>query len=524
MSIHNGVSSAMKAFHDHLRAKAREERAGERSQQKPEPVKESWRLKGGLVDCHGRPLPPPEEKEVATPPGFEPVPDQPGFFYSPSRKLFWQKKLNKFSWFDEASQIYRDWFEGEHVPVVVLGAASSTSTAAADPAPKHVVINDLHQVAKALKEDLDHHERPASMLGVFGSSNAEGSVDPAVVARGVHGKLIARLKVDRNRWSDNELRSALEGALEDLSVGNGQQPLAVALVVGRRLFAVKTGGAHFCVVVQSGSCAEPHTVIWGANVNFGSSSSGSTNKCSSCCLSLDETVSPAQVLYCSLLVGESGTKQEETLAAVQRHLLQGRPRAASLSLMKDLHSRGSAKSIAAASVLIKASPKEADTILGPEPKKPKTASGNPLTTGDGQEHVRARQILLRYAAKDVPADKLVDPVRKKRVTRTLEEAEKAMLEVMLGFQGDSGATGFPKVCRNISECMSALKGGETAGDVGWLDVVKGEFSQYQGQKTQDTVRATVPPNVVKALADRRVGELTDIVVSSVGVHLLQRIG
>merc|ERR1711924_569292 len=103
------------------------------------------------------------------------------------------------------------------------------------------------------------------------------------------------------------------------------------------------------------------------------------------------------------------------------------------------------------------------------------------------------------------------------------EAEKTMLEVMVGFQGEEGAADFAKVCRNISECTSALKGAESAGDVGWLDTAKGEFVVNGGRPQDTVVQATVPPNVVKALSDRRIGEFTDLVVSNVGVHLLQRI-
>ena len=39
-----------------------------------------------------------------------------------------------------------------------------------------------------------------------------------------------------------------------------------------------------------------------------------------------------------------------------------------------------------------------------------------------------------------------------------------------------------KVCREISECQSALKGGELAGDMGWLDRVKGVGIQQDRAK------------------------------------------
>lgn len=53
-----------------------------------------------------------------------------------------------------------------------------------------------------------------------------------------------------------------------------------------------------------------------------------------------------------------------------------------------------------------------------------------------------------------------------------------------------------------------------AGDIGWLDVAKG---------TARTMDGEITPVVIKSLADRRVGELTDLIISNFGVHLMQRI-
>eukprot|EP00441_Pelagodinium_beii_P006769 CAMPEP_0197684180 /NCGR_PEP_ID=MMETSP1338-20131121/99132_1 /TAXON_ID=43686 ORGANISM="Pelagodinium beii, Strain RCC1491" /NCGR_SAMPLE_ID=MMETSP1338 /ASSEMBLY_ACC=CAM_ASM_000754 /LENGTH=84 /DNA_ID=CAMNT_0043265853 /DNA_START=16 /DNA_END=266 /DNA_ORIENTATION=+ len=71
-----------------------------------------------------------------------------------------------------------------------------------------------------------------------------------------------------------------------------------------------------------------------------------------------------------------------------------------------------------------------------------------------------------------PGPPVIDPIRRKQVKRSQEEAESMMLEVLQNLEAD-GFASFQKVCREVSECASALKGGELAGDMGWLDRVKG---------------------------------------------------
>merc|ERR1712194_694844 len=58
------------------------------------------------------------------------------------------------------------------------------------PSPKHVVIPDLHRVGQALKVSLDHLDRPAAMLAVFGDATELKGVPADVAARGFHQKLI----------------------------------------------------------------------------------------------------------------------------------------------------------------------------------------------------------------------------------------------------------------------------------------------------------------------------------------------
>merc|ERR1712151_88167 len=110
-----------------------------------------------------------------------------------------------------------------------------------------------------------------------------------------------------------------------------------------------------------------------------------------------------------------------------------------------------------------------------------------------------------------------DPVRGKRVVRSQQEAEERMLEVLIELRKNNLA-GFPSACKALSECQSSLKGGEFAGDLGWLDR-KSDDKQEQKNKA---LRVQLPSNVLRGAFELGVGELGDIWTSEQGVHLVQR--
>lgn len=137
------------------------------------------------------------------------------------------------------------------------------------------------------------------------------------------------------------------------------------------------------------------------------------------------------------------------------------------------------------------------------------------TVAEVPDRVRVRQILLRHwrGAGAEPQD----PVRRRPVRRTPEEAELELLGVLEGLAG--GGAGFSGACRAASECVSALKGGELSGDLGWLDRAKGVDAQRADGKA---VNLAVPPAVRKAAFELEVGEIGDLVPSELGYHLLLR--
>lgn len=102
----------------------------------------------------------------------------------------------------------------------------------------------------------------------------------------------------------------------------------------------------------------------------------------------------------------------------------------------------------------------------------------------------------------------MDAVRRRRVERLREEAE-ALLRGFL-FELLADVSRFPQLARKHSECSSCLKGGEQAGDLGWI--TRGVRGPGGASK-----------EVEEAAFMLAVGELSDLVVSEAGVHLLQRI-
>merc|ERR1712061_881378 len=75
---------------------------------------------------------------------------------------------------------------------------------------------------------------------------------------------------------------------------------------------------------------------------------------------------------------------------------------------------------------------------------------------------------------------------------------------------------FTKQCRAISECTSSLKGGDLAGDIGWLSMPEVK----PGEKIPKEVSLRML--VIRAALGLAVHEVSDIVVSEEGVHLLKR--
>jgi len=153
----------------------------------------------------------------------------------------------------------------------------------------------------------------------------------------------------------------------------------------------------------------------------------------------------------------------------------------------------------------------------PAPKKAKLTGA---ATGMGIQSMRLRHILVRFSE---GANQSEDSGTKgKKATRTRQEAE-ALLRTaisdlrkeMQGMKNPKDSTEVVKKtsakfavrCRELSECDTARKGGNMCGELGWMAP---EQRGLYGPAFKDVTDVLLP------------GQLSDIAVSSMGLHLVQR--
>lgn len=115
--------------------------------------------------------------------------------------------------------------------------------------------------------------------------------------------------------------------------------------------------------------------------------------------------------------------------------------------------------------------------------------------------IRLRHILLKHRE----CKSTVDKVRNKQVKRTRGDAERLLRAVLEECESDPKHRVFTQRCRELSECQSSLGVGDLAGDLGW--VKPGKYGA-----PFDTAAFTL-----------QVGQLSDLVDTEQGVHVLMRV-
>lgn len=421
------------------------------------------------------------------PPGFEET-ASPGWLWNPERKIFLETATHRLLWLDSAAGVHRELAQGMDLAgtLAITGGAATSPSRAPEPgrAARHVVIMDLHKAAEAFKLDLGHLDRPAAMLAVYGS--VVGAVPAELAARALHEKLLKRLGAFRSRWSDEALQAAVVEAFVECSDPGAEKCVAaaVALLLGSKLIAAAAHGAVCAVAAPDGEvtqsvCGEG-TTVRGACMDLAGSGA-----------------------LCVLLLTEAIRDSARTAAVAQA--ARGRPRASAVSLLQDPPAETAPSPRAAACARLTWSAPDADpTPAGPASKRHKAEPSS-------EARVRCRQILLKY----VGCCKPTDSVRRRPVRRTLAQAETALLGVLRELD-EGGDAAFAKQCRAVSECSSSLKGGDLVGDVGWLT----RPVEKVGERPSKEVASRHA--VIRAAFDLEVGELSDILVSDDGVHVLQR--
>lgn len=470
-------------------------------------------------------------------PGFDHV--AAGWLFHSDRQVYMEEASRRCLWYDSTAGIYRELAAGEDLvgELALTGAATTSSSSrvvapnkastlpAASPSSssspttsaRHLVIIDLHKAADMFKFDLTHIDRPAAMLAVY--KHAEGAALPETAAKCLHEKILRRLAAFRGLWSEEALQAALVDAMSGAAV-ELKAPVAiagaVALLLGSRLIAAANHGAA-CAIAD----ALPENM---KDIRSAVASSPGA-EISATCLRLE-----SRSAACILLYTESIDEQAARQAA--GHAERGRPRAGAVALLQQAASASSTSADAPAVSLPACSRAAACAHLawagaeeveggtgGPASKRARTSE---LKGKDGrgkETKVRCRQVLVRYYGCRQTADSL----RRKPARRSQAEAEAAVLGVLNALEEARAAGGisaaeaaFTKNVRAVSECTSSLKGGDLAGDIGWLrlpEIKPGE------KVTRETAQRML---VIRAALGLAVNEVSDIVVSDDGVHLLKR--
>lgn len=462
------------------------------------------------------------ESLLQAPPGFEPCEHEEWLYHADNQEYF-HKTTGKLAWLDQTTGMFGSIRAGEaHDDISFIhGACTSPASDAAEakqPAAKTVIIPDLHKVAQALKLPFDHVDRPCSMVAVFGSPAAGEGVPVDLVARSLHEKLVRRIASWRSAWLDQAWFGALTGAFYDVATGfNGVQPVtAIALIVGRRVFASSAPGARICLT--AGSSVETCLPVTPMEMQG-----------AACCFQFLPAATPeVEKTLCvqmALIVGGGSAVLEDTRAVstISPFVFQGRPRAAAVALAGVLRQTGAKSHLAVAVARLGFTLHEQEAATD-EKKTPAEAAKKQAKADQLLNKVRARQILLRFwSGKGAQP---INPMSRKPVGRKVHEAEAKMVEVLEKLMKDD-CKAFPTICKASSECQSAMKGGVDTGDLGWLDKAKAAaLAKAKGQPggPKSVVQSSVPATVLKAAFELEKGQLSDLITSEVGIHLVQRTG
>lgn len=483
-------------------------------------------------------------KKAPIPDGF--VRHSDGWYWNPQAKIFWQGDTAKFYLLDSATQAYVEIPPESSVEkeLRLMAEASSYHRHETSREDRHVIVKDLAKAAQALKMPVDHLPKPVALYAIYTGHRpaVEGAAAKAedgaafecaqFCARNLHLKLLPRLSEFKGPWDDERLRAALRESFEDLDAEFLARPggaadgcsAVVALLTGRRLFVASTGDAAAVVgeesddsklrivrrtvghtgrrlVQRPGEAVSEAIPVTRA---FGDRAFKASDRPEP----LRVVATPdVQLVYLTrkhrvLALGSRdimALPEESVVATLRRRL--GKPRSAAGAVLQAAQNSGSKGSLTSLCVFLEwQTPATEAAAKEPPAKKLKASDAKSALSKAVQ--VRCRQILVRHKDCKDP----LDPVRsKKPVARSLAEAEAILREALDAIETATGQKVFTQKCKAVSECSSCLKGGEMAGDLGWI-------SRGQSHAAVEAAAFALP-----------VGHMSDIVESDEGVHLLWRI-
>jgi len=440
------------------------------------------------------------ENRAQAPEGFELQAD--GRYWHPTKKIFWDSQRCHRRGDSGQNEVVEENISNKVLELNLLADACGMGEVREE---KHVLIRDLAKAAQALRAAVQF-PRPAALYAIYAkgreaadtignsakanvcneTSKAAGST-PEFCARHFHLHLLHELG-RLNLADDKQVCLALRRSWEELgssTTSRDQCSAAVALVLGQRLFTLLVGRVGAALFQEAGPDAGPDAGLEAALPGIAARSDDCPSSPSIQATSLEQR-------HACLVLGSARIFKELQESDIAFHLYRRRkrPRLASGALIQALLSPLTGLTVVAAYFNWVTA---LEGATGP-PKKQRTSGGS-------QAQVRCRHILLKHAG----IKEAFDHVRGQEVTRTVAQAQALLQEAADAVERLPTQTVFTQKCKAVSECASCLKGGDMAGDLGWI------------------MRSQASPQVEAAVFALQVGEFSDIVESEEGLHVFWRI-
>lgn len=344
-----------------------------------------------------------------------------------------------------------------------------------------------------MKLDFAHHDQPAAMFAVYDAKWKSGAAVAEGAAKSLHVRLLPRLAAFRGVWENERLEEVLSESIDQVSrevcPDETGVALAVALMLGGRLVLAATSGA-MCMLFGHG--------MEGSNDNV--EVVGESPKAVTECLALEDS-------HLGVLLTVHGVRTAPGLSAARlralakMHVVGERPKAGCITVLDEARKAGAEAPLVAAAAGFKMLSRERDGEDAYQRAVKRHRVAAKLSK------VRIRHILLRHSG---CAPQGVGGKPPKPNARSSAEAEVELVGHILELScAGNLVTAFTTKCRAVSECDTSLRGGDLAGDLGWLDV-------------DPTKNRKIPVSVISASFKLAVGQLSDVVSSERGVHLLLR--
>lgn len=470
------------------------------------------------------------ETTVKIPDGFKKHKDV--WYWSEKRQCFWNVKDCKFYVWDTTRDL----------PVLLNEAKTYEISISAgfichekSGQVRHVIVKELARAAQALRISIGHLDQPCAMYCLYEGhrGGVAGNVCTDFCAKHLHGKLLPKLAAFRGYWEDERLEGAMRESFEELDASFAEKhpdvkegcSAAVALVTGNRLVVASLGDTS-CVLVQRSGGVERLVQAHALPDPDLSDDEDSENEeqAKAAAEAAERHIRWTRAFGDLDFKGEGKPLQLSATPEVKVIHLEHKHHGFAFICRSLYASIGGANAVTTVFRRSAGRPRMASGTLvdaavqwlgqvGPEcglasvvgffdkieaPDEPLAKKARTVETSQ----VRLRHILLKHKE----CKSVIDKVRNKQVKRGRGEAERLLRAVLEECDGDKGHKRFTTRVRELSECQSALKAGDHAGDLGWVKRGTSKMGEvFEG------VAFSLQPN-----------QLSDLVDTDQGIHIILR--